>query len=477
MPTLVPVTSLGHAYVVGIGGIGASAVAQWLQALGWRVSGTDRAPSVVTETLQREGITVDISELPTLPPAVDRLVYSDAVPNEHPARAAARARGIPEVSYPALLGELTKGLSTFAVSGSHGKSTTTALIGLLLEAVGADPTVVIGTRVPQWGGPRGAEFGNFRRGGSRVAVVEADEYRGHFLALRPQVAVVTSVDHDHVDAFPTSADYQAAFAAFLARVPSSGLVVLPAADAATAALRRRLDANVRVKTFGVDLPAAGADVVAAQLRTGEGKQTFQLWIDGQDRGEFVLSVPGRHVVADALAAIAAVADVSVSDDLLRRVLADFKGTWRRFEHVGDLDGVPVISDYAHHPTELRALLDAARQWYPDRRLVIAFQPHQRARTKAFAAAFIDALRGFDAVVLAEVYDVAGREASRGQEEEGKVTTRNWVPALTSRTKDVTFAPTLDAVSNALRSTARPGDVVLVVGAGDIDTVARQLASH
>lgn len=453
---------------MGIGGIGTSALAQWMRARGWRVSGTDRARSDITDALLEQGINVDVSEGAQLPAGATLLVYSDAVPPQHPLRAAARNLGVRETSYAELLGELTRPFRTIAVSGSHGKSTTTALVGLLLEAGGHDPTVVVGTRVRSWAG--GHRLGNLRVGASDVAVVEADEYRGHFLTLQPSVAVVTSVDHDHVDAFPTPAEYQGAFAEFVRRVKPGGSVVFAASEPAASALRSAIPAESVVTTFAVGDSSRTADVHATDVTVLRQQQDFRLTVHKKDYGAFSLQVPGVHMVANAAAAVAAVLPFGVAPEVVRVTLSEFRGTWRRFELLGTVNGATLISDYAHHPTELRALLAAARQWYPGSRLLLAYQPHQRARTRAFASQFLEALKAFDAVILAEVYDVAGRE-----EGDRHPIVSDWVRPLSVSVRPVIFAPTLDAVEKAIRSEARPNDVVLVVGAGDIDTVARRMA--
>ncbi|MDP3685902.1 MAG: UDP-N-acetylmuramate--L-alanine ligase [bacterium] len=472
-----------YVYIVGIGGIGASAVAQWLHAQGWKVAGADRTASTVTEALARAGVRVDIGEVNDCPPDINLLMYSDAVPADHPIRAAARARGVQERSYAELLGELTQPLRTVAIAGSHGKSTTTAIVGLILETARQDPTVVVGSLVPQWQeeetgnreqgtgvGKRGT-VGNFRFGSSDIAVVEADEYQRHFLHLQPTVALVTSLDHDHVDSYPTVADYSAAFVDFLQRVRVGGTVVLSAADPVALALRAHVPPGVRLVTYGIGESMRDADVHASEPTVENGRQTFRLTVRGTDWGIFVLPVPGRHVVLNAAGAIAATLPFQVSPEDARRALEQFRGIWRRFERVGDLNGAPVISDYAHHPTELRALAAAARQWYPNRRLVMAFQPHHRARAVAFHAEFVKALALFDAVVLAEVYDVAGREDTAL-----RVTTRDWVDELRKLETEAQYAATLPELEALLRQQARPDDVLLLTGAGTIDSVARRLAS-
>ncbi|TSC72417.1 MAG: UDP-N-acetylmuramate--L-alanine ligase [Parcubacteria group bacterium Gr01-1014_38] len=461
-----------HAYIVGIGGIGASAAAQWLHTQGWTVAGTDREASPVTEALARTGIRVDIGEVKDCPADTGLLMYSDAVPTDHPIRAAAQTRGIQERSYAELLGELTKPLRTVAIAGSHGKSTTTAIAGLILEAAKHDPTVVVGSLVPQWEqatGNRQRAVGNFRLGQSDLAVVEADEYQGHFLYLAPTVALVTSLDHDHVDSYPTVAEYSAAFVDFLRRVGPGGTVVLSAADPAALVLRAHVPPGIQLVTYGVGEDMRDADVHASEPIVENGRQTFRLTVHGTDWGIFALPVPGRHVVLNATGAIAATFPFHVSPEDVRRALEQFRGIWRRFERVGDLNGAPVISDYAHHPTELRALAQAARQRYPKRRLVMVFQPHHRARTAVFHAEFVKALALFDAVLLAEVYDVAGREDAAL-----RVTTRGWVDELRALGTEAHYAATLPEVEALLRQQARPDDVLLLTGAGTIDSVARGL---
>lgn len=456
-------------YAVGIGGIGVSALAQWLRARGATVGGCDRSSSPITNTLLAVGIPVAIPEPRALPDGVDLLLYSDAVPTDHPLRVAARTDGVPERSYAALLGELLRAFRTVAVAGSHGKSTTAALAGLLLEAAGSDPTVIVGTQVPSWRRPDlGLPLGNIRLGDSDVAVCEADEYREHFLELRPAVAIITSIDHDHVDAFPTPAAYREAFLHFLATLRPPAVAVLCASDPAVLELRPSLRPDVSVLTYALGVKPAAADVVATPPSVRDGVQTFAVFVRGTSWGGFALHVPGEHVVLNAAGAIAATLGLGVDVGVARAALVGFRGIWRRFEHVGTFNGAPVISDYAHHPTELQALLAAARAWYPGKRLVIAFQPHQPARARAFSLAFLDTLSNFDRVVLADVYGVAGRDEDRS------FSTRAWAEDLQARGRDATFAGPLDAVVTILKQTTRPTDALLVVGAGDIDDVARTL---
>lgn len=433
-------------HCVGIGGIGVSALARWLRHIGARVSGEDRTASTVTTQLQREGIQVAVTQGGTVPD-VDAIVFSDAVPEHHATLQSARKKSIPCFPYAKALAMMTSGYRIIAVAGTHGKSTTTTLIGLLLEAAGVDPTVVVGTLVPQW------EHSNFRAGQSDIAVVEADEHNRHFLELSPYIAVVTNVDYDHVDVYGSREEYVEAFRQFVERVPSKGAVVLHTSDNATPALRAATRAEVR--TFGVASGTSWAD----------GETRFILMINGKRADPYTIGIPGDHMAHNAAAALAATRPWNVSGD----ALSSFRGTWRRFERVGKCNEAEIISDYAHCPAELQALLLAVKAYAPKKRVVLAFQPHHRARTAAFAKEFVRSFCGADVVILSELYDVAGRQVGTA------LTVEDWVPEIEKRCgARVQFCPTLEETEDAIRKTAQQGDIVIVAGAGNIDTVARKL---
>lgn len=448
-----------------------SAVAQWLRALGVRVTGSDRASSDIVTGLKDLGIPVAVEPAgAALPTDADVLLYSDAVPPDDPARRAARGRDVPMYAYPEALGILSAPYETVAISGSHGKSTTTALVALMLSAGGFDPTAVIGTRVPA------LQHNNFRLGSGEIAIIEADEYRGHCLHLRPAVSVITTTDYDHVDAFPTIEAYRDVYRKLIGKTKPTGLIVLQASDPVTPELRR-IAGGRNVMTFAIRSPAqegvGNVTFVAAPPILRERRQTFDVFKNGKAYGTFRIPLPGEHLVLDALAAFAAVSPWEIPVSTLQEVLAGFTGTWRRFEHVGVFRGAPVISDYAHHPTELEAVITATKAWYPNRRLLLVFQPHQKARARVFADQFqnVLTLRAPDVLILNEVYDVPGRE------EAGDATSvEPWIAKLRERGTTVTYAPTLDAAEQKIREQASPDDVILIAGAGTIDRVARQLVN-
>lgn len=446
-------------HIIGIGGIGTSAIAQWLKAAGKTVEGSDAAASSITDALTHHGIPVTIGAGAACSPEVTKIIFSDAVGADHPVRRWAADHGLIQQSYAQVLGELTAPYRVIAISGSHGKSTTTAMTGLLLAALGLDPTVLVGTLVPAW--RTGTFLGNWRPGKSDICVVEADEYNRHFHHLKPQHAVVTSLDHDHVDVFPTPANYQAAFVTFLQR--TSGVAILEEKVAAVLTHKPRL-------TYAV---VGQADLAATPPVMRRGQQFFNILYRGENWGEFSLAVPGTHMVSNLLAAIGIALQYEENTNTitagLRRFLSNFQGTWRRFEKLADVNGAQIFSDYAHHPTELAALLRAAHQFYPQQRVVLIFQPHHHQRTAAFAAEFQRVLKTeltpTDQLYLCEVYGVIGRE--RGAV---ATSTKPWVKEISGTTR---FVDNLADLAGIFRTGLSAGDIVLCVGAGTIDGAARE----
>lgn len=460
-------------YCLGVGGIGLSGVAQWMKELGCEVKGSDRAVSSVTQMLETKGVLTKIEEVTeSVPENTDIVVYSDALPFEHPARVFARAKGIREMNYAQCLGLLTEGYRCIAVAGSHGKSTTTALIAHILTEAGLDPTVVVGTKVPTLGNV------NFRFGRSDIVVVEADEFRSHFLELSPTVAIINNIDHDHVDVFPTIESYVDAFKKFVVKIKVGGELILNVHDSYTEKLAGERD-DINVTFFEKrDAEIASASLRAASQRRNyvvdfqkydNGRQYFSVSKNNVSMGDFNIAFPGDHMLLDAVAAIAAA--VPFLDDLekIRNAMATFRGTWRRFELLGKYKSATVISDYAHHPTEVKALLRGTRQAYPNKKIVIVFQPHQSSRTQAFGNDFIEALSLADEVLLVEVFSVAGRDNPKDFS-----TDRHWVEVLKQRGKEAYYAEDLFVAEKMLRETEPTDEILLFVGAGSIDQLARKM---
>ena len=451
-----------NVHIIGAGGIGVSAVARLLYRRGMTVTGSDGSASEITRELDAAGISISIGHgAKNVPTECDLVIYSTAVPSNNVERAEATARGIRQISYPECIGELTRTMRTIAVSGTNGKSTTTAMLALMLERGGLDPTVILGSKVPTF------PEKNLRIGASDLFVLEACEHQAHFLLYTPSTIVLTNVEEDHLDYYRDLAHIQETFQKYIERLPADGLLALNADDHVSA---NELVTSARTVTYGIE---HAADVMATELRVVSGEQRFHIVRGGADLGEFTLRVPGRFNVMNALAAATVAFDSVVSVDAVQETLAAFTGIWRRFERVGERDGATIISDYGHHPTAIAGTLAAARDFYEGRRVVLAFQPHHHNRTKNLFDEFVASFDGADVVLLAEVYDVAGRE----EDADGQVSSRDLVDATKRRdrergaTRDIRYASDLSALQKMLESVIAPNDVVLIVGAGDIYTLA------
>jgi UDP-N-acetylmuramate--alanine ligase len=442
---------LRRIHFVGAGGVGMSGIAEiLLLATPLEISGCDAARSENTDRLEKLGARISIGHDPSHAASADLLVISSAIGECNAEVAAARERGIPVIRRAEMLGEIMRLKQGIAVAGTHGKTTTTSLTGLVLTEAGFDPTIVVGGRVHILGT-------NARLGKGEYLVAEADEYDRSFLELTPVVAIVTNVEADHLDTYRDLDDIVDAFSTFANRVPFFGSVVLCADDAGARRLLPRL--HRRAIAYG---ESEDAQIRARNVRLGPEETRFEVWESAAGLlGEVRLRLPGRHNVANALAAIAVGRELLVPFDVIGRALASFTGVVRRFERKGERDGVLVVDDYAHHPTEIRATLSAARQVYPDRRLVALFQPHLYSRTRDFAEEFGQALAGADVNFVMDVY--ASREAP--------------VPGVTGELvadaarraghAQVIYAHERKGVVDCLERTLRPGDVLLTLGAGDV----------
>lgn len=450
---------LHRVHCVGVGGIGVSAVAKLFRLMGKEVTGSDRERSEVTADAEKAGVVVLDEGPENVKPDLDLLVHTSAAKEDHPEREAAAALGIPQLSYFECLGLLSKGYRTVAVAGTNGKSTTTAMLGLILEEAGLDPTVIVGSRVSRF------PYGNLRVGKGDLFVVEACEHEAQMRHLSPHALVVTNIAEDHLDFYKDLDHIKRTFREFAETLPEDGLLVINADDRDSDGLA----ADCQVVRFGIE----AGDYRATGLESGPGAQRFDLEIAGA--GEtwkgLAMPVPGRFNVQNALAASAAAHRLGASEDAVRKALAGYDGIWRRFQRVGVLGGAPVISDYGHHPEAVAGTVEAAREFYPDRRIVLAFQPHHHDRTEKLFGGFVDALAEADAVILQEIYAVAGRS------EHGDVSSRDLVRALKERGKEaVWYAEDVAAVEKAVREVATPDDVIIVMGAGGIYKVAERIAS-
>ena len=450
-----------HVHFVGIGGIGTSGIARMLLARGRRVSGSDLRPSPLLEELAGLGARVTLGHRPeNLPPETDLMVISAAVRPDNVELVAAGRRGLPVLKYAQALGQLMEAHTGIAVAGTHGKSTTTALVAYILQQAALAPSFVVGAEVPQLGGSSGT-------GSGPHFVAEACEYDRSFLNLRPTFACIINVEEDHLDYYRGIEEITAAFTRFAAQVAEDGLLVVNARD--PRALSAAEAARAPLATFAVEAPA---DWQAADLAAERGCFRFTLRHRGERWPGFRLAIPGVHCVEDALAAVALATAAGAEVEVCRRALAEFRGARRRFERLGEVAGIQVVDDYAHHPTEVRLTLRAARQCFPRARLWCVFQPHQHSRTRFLLAEFARSFDDADRLLLPDIYFVRDSE-----EERRAVSSADLVAAIRGRgrpAQEVRYLPTFADIEEVLHRELAPGDVLITMGAGDVWKLGRRL---
>ena len=442
-------------HFVGIGGIGMSGIAEVLLDAGFEVSGSDARESDTTRRLVSLGARVEFGHRASNLGDADVVVFSSAVARDNPELAGARERAIPVIPRAEMLAELMRLKDGVAIAGSHGKTTTTSLVATVLQQAGVDPTVIIGGKLNALGS-------NARRGEGQLLVAEADESDGSFLHLTPAIAVVTNIDPEHLDHYGTHERVKQAFVDFANRVPFYGLVVACLDHPHVQDILPRIER--RTLTYGL---AAQADYRARNPRM-EGLSTrFEVVRRGELLGEFCVRMPGIHNVLNALAVLAVTDELGVPHDVVRAALATFAGVQRRFTVVGEEAGVTVVDDYAHHPAEVQATLEAAVRAY-GRRIVVAFQPHRYSRTRDCFDELVRAFNRADVLVVTDVY-AAGEAPIAGAD------AQSLVAAIRSRGhRDVAHIPERTALADALLARVRPGDIVLTLGAGDITRTAPEL---
>jgi UDP-N-acetylmuramate--alanine ligase len=450
-------------HFVGIGGIGMSGIAELLVNLGYDVSGSDAKTSDVTDRLASLGVRVRRGHDAAHVGAADVVVVSSAVRPDNPEVQAARRQGIPVIPRAEMLAELMRLRYGIAIAGAHGKTTTTSMVALVLERAGLDPTAVIGGRLSAFGS-------NARLGRGSFMVAEADESDRSFLKLSPVIALITNIDHEHMESYGSWEALQQAFADFANKVPFYGAVVACADDAAVTALLPRFER--RVITYGLD--SGFAQIVgrgAALEAFGSRCTVVRRGAEGREEslGSLRLRVPGRHNLLNALGAVAVGLEVGVAFERIAGALREFQGAERRFQLHGEVKGVMVVDDYGHHPTEIAAVIAAARSGL-DRRVVVVFQPHRYSRTRDLLDAFGAALGAADQVVLTDIYP-AGEAPLPGVTIEG-------VEAAVRRTgTPVSLVKSLDDLPRAVASLARPNDLVITLGAGSIGTIPDRILSE
>ncbi len=459
-----PARNSARVHFVGIGGVGMSGIAEVLLTLGYEVSGSDAAESPSTRRLSALGATVDRGHAAEHVSGAGVVVVSSAIQADNTEILAARAQRIPVVPRAEMLAELMRFRRGIAVAGTHGKTTTTSLIASVLSEGGMDPTFVIGGQLLSAGA-------NARLGGGKWLVAEADESDGSFLRLNPQIAVVTNIDADHLENY--GGDFErmrAAFSEFLHRLPFYGLAVLCVDDPEVAALAATMPRHILRYGFGDDV-----DVCATNVVQEAGRTRFTLRLPETDAIAVTLNLPGRHNVLNALAAAAIGWQLGVAPQSIAHALEQFQGIGRRFNLLGEYDfgngRALLVDDYGHHPRELQAVFDAARAGWPERRLVVAFQPHRYTRTRDLFDDFAHVLSAADALLLTDVY-AAGETPIQGAD------ARALARAIRARGRiDPVLVGNVRELQALLADVLADGDLLLLLGAGDIGHVAQELAEQ
>ena len=444
-------------HFIGIGGISMSGLAEILLEEGFTVSGSDAKESPLTRKLESEGAHICYGQkAENITDDIDCVVYTAAISRTNPELIEAVAHKIPMLTRAELLGQLMKNYDTpIAVSGTHGKTTTTSMISHILLEGKVDPTISVGGILKAIGG-------NIRVGSSETFLTEACEYTNSFLHFFPKISVILNIEEDHLDFFKDLEDIRHSFHQFAALLPSDGTLVINGEITDYPEIYQGLDCNV--VTYG---PSADFDYSASDISYDEeGHVSFDLAKHGEKAGRITLSVTGDHNVSNALASIAVAELLDIPMDTIKKGLLSFTGTDRRFEYKGTFNGVTVVDDYAHHPTEIKATLKAA-QHYPHNSVWCVFQPHTYTRTKAFFHEFAEALSHADHLVLADIYaaretDTLGISSTDLAEEAAKLGT------------DSHYFPSFAEIESFLKENCRPGDLLITMGAGDIVTVGEDL---
>ena len=446
-----------HIHLIGIGGIGMSGIAEVLLNLGYSVSGSDIRRTEVTDNLSNLGAKIFLGHGPHNVEGADVVVFSSAVKGDNPEIVEARGRSIPVIPRAEMLAELMRLKYGIAIAGAHGKTTTTNMIGSILTRGGLDPTVVIGGRLNIWGGS------NARLGNGDFLVAEADESDGSFLALCPSVAVVTNIDYEHINFYHSMDNLRKTFVDFINKIPFYGRAIICVDDKEVQGLIPKITKSYL--TYGLN---PQSDIRASEI-SKEGLNTnFVVTFKNRFVGRIAISIPGDHNVLNALAAVGVGLELDLDFECIREGLKDLGGLKRRFEIRDERKGMLFLDDYGHHPTEIVATLSAAKESWPDRRLVVVFQPHRYTRTRDLYDKFVISFNQADFLIITTLYG-AGEEPIPG------VDSRSLYQGIRDHGhRAVHFCPSKEDSIALLLNEMRPGDLVLTLGAGDIHLVGTEL---
>lgn len=446
-----------HIHFVGIGGIGMSGIAELLINLGYEVSGSDLKDSPMTRRLAALSGLVFKGHKGEHIEGADVVVYSSAVSSENPEIQEAKKRSIPVIPRAEMLAELMRLKYGVAIAGAHGKTTTTSMVASILTCGHLDPTVVIGGRLDIWGGS------NAKLGQGDILVAEADESDGSFLALSPAIAVVTNIDHEHMDHYGDMETIRETFISFINNIPFYGTAILCIDNEEIQGIIPRL--KKRYLTYGM---TSQADLKGRDLEKEKLGVSFEALYHNNSLGRIVVGIPGEHNMLNALAATAVGLELDLDIGIIKEGLKNLGGLARRFQRKGEKRDILVLDDYGHHPTEITATLKTAKECWPERRVIVVFQPHRYTRTEALFDRFAISFNEADVLIVTSIFSagetaidgVTGEWLSRGIKEHGH--------------KDVIFSPTQEDALSTLLSILRPGDLVITLGAGDIHRLGARL---
>lgn len=454
---MLDLSKIKKVYIVGIEGAGTSAIAQAYQNLGMEVSGSDDGDHFYADILQSKGIKVFGSfDKKNLPADADLVIYSTAFEKNNPEVEEARSRNITTISYPEALGKLFEEKYGIAVCGTHGKTTTTAILAECLRESGVDPSAIVGSKVINW-------KSNTLLGKGNYFIAEADEYQNKLQYYHPLAAIITSVDWDHPDFFPTVGEYVKVFEDFVAKIPRHGFLVFCNDDADA----ENISQKAVCETLGYGFEK-GSDYEINSLQMIGDEQQFRVASASEDLGTFSIKFPGRHNILNAAAAIAVCHKLKLDLEKVKEALKNFQGTARRFEHVGERNGAILVDDYAHHPAEIKATLKAAREKYPKKNIWTVFHPHTFTRTKALLHDFAQSFDDADNVIVIDIYGSA-------REKQGGVSSKELVDLINKYNHGkAEYIPTIDATTDFLKDKTGEKDVVISMGAGDVWRVTKAL---
>lgn len=447
-------------HVVGIGGIGLSGLAAILHLKGKRVSGSDQEESETTKKLRKMDIPVHIGHTADVfnnsKTRPEKVIYSLAIEKSNPELREAARLGIPRVSYPEAVGELSKEYFTIAICGTHGKSTTTAMISKILIENNFDPTVIVGTKLREFGGD------NFRLGKSKILVLEACEYKRAFLNYRPRAIICHTIEADHLDYYKNLDDYKKAFEQFAVRLPKDGYFFGNIDDDAVQGILQKLQKShfpsYNMFSYGMKHPAA--DFLLKKN---------SIWHRGKKEGDLRMQIPGIHNRSNALAAYALCATLGVAPKDILKSLYGYKGTSRRLEEKGRFGKTLILDDYAHHPTEIRATLQALREKFGKKKICVVFQPHQYSRTKKLFKEFTQAFGAADEVIIPNIYEVRDDKKDRVS-----VSAEELVKGIQKNQKNAKYGEGMENTTKYLKKKGSDFDVIITMGAGDVWKIGEAL---